>query len=59
MTTLGRTAMGMALWAAITGVGAGVSAAAEVRVFSAGAVRAIVTELAQAFQFAAAGLDYR
>jgi molybdate transport system substrate-binding protein len=50
MTTLGRTAMGMALWAAITGVGAGVSAAAEVRVFSAGAVRAIVTELAQTFQ---------
>lgn len=50
MTTPGRTAMAMALWAAINCVGAGVSAAAEVRVFSAGAVRAIVTELAQAFQ---------
>ena len=50
MTTLGRAALAMVVWAAITGVGADGSAAAEVRVFSAGAVRAIVTELAQAFQ---------
>ena len=50
MTTLGRTAIAVAMWAAITGVGAGVTAAAEIRVFSAGAVRAIVAELAQAFQ---------
>jgi len=50
MTILRRAAIAVALWASITGMGVGAAAAAEVRVFSAGAVRAIVTELAQAFQ---------
>ena len=50
MTTLGPAAIAVALWAAITGVGGGPAGADELKVFSAGAVRAIVTELAQAFQ---------
>ncbi|HJR01438.1 MAG TPA: substrate-binding domain-containing protein [Methylomirabilota bacterium] len=50
MTILRRAAIAAGLWASITGMGVGAAAAAEVRVFSAGAVRAIVTELAQAFQ---------
>jgi molybdate transport system substrate-binding protein len=50
MTILRRAAIAVGLWASITGMGVGAAAAAEVRVFSAGAVRAIVTELAQAFQ---------
>lgn len=50
MTTMRRAAIGLALWAGITGAGVGAAAAAELHVFSAGAVRAIVTELAQAFQ---------
>ena len=50
MTTLGRAAIALALWAGITGAGVGGAAGAELRVFSAGAVRAIVTELAQTFQ---------
>jgi molybdate transport system substrate-binding protein len=50
MTSLRRAAIGLAFWAGITGAGVGGAAATELRVFSAGAVRAIVTELAQAFQ---------
>jgi molybdate transport system substrate-binding protein len=50
MTILGRIATAVALWAAITGVGVGPAGADELKVLSAGAVRAIVTELAQAFQ---------
>ena len=50
MTILGRAAIALALWAGITGAGVGGAAGAELRVFSAGAVRAIVTELAQTFQ---------
>jgi len=50
MTILRRAAIAAALWASMTGMVVGAAAAAEVRVFSAGAVRAIVTELAQAFQ---------
>lgn len=38
------------LIAAVLGTGAGMAAAAEIKVASAGAVRAIVTELAQAFE---------
>jgi molybdate transport system substrate-binding protein len=50
MTSLRRAAIGLAFWAGITGADVGGAAATELRVFSAGAVRAIVTELAQAFQ---------
>jgi molybdate transport system substrate-binding protein len=50
MTILERTAIAVALWAALTGTGVGRAGADELKVFSAGAVRAIVTELAQAFQ---------
>ena len=50
MTSLRRAAIGLAFWAGITGADVGGAAATELRVFSAGAVRAIVTELAQTFQ---------
>src|SRR5258705_13667571 len=50
MTTLGRAAIALTLWAGITGAGVGGAAGAELRVFSAGAVRAICTEIAQAFE---------
>jgi molybdate transport system substrate-binding protein len=46
MTTPGRAAIALVLWAGLTGA----AAAAELSVLSAGAVRAIVTELAQTFQ---------
>jgi molybdate transport system substrate-binding protein len=42
--------MALAVWVSVTGLGAGVARADELKVFSAGAVRAIVTELAQAFR---------
>ena len=47
-TTL--VAVAVALWVSIGGVGAGAARADDLKVFGAGAVRAIVTELAQAFQ---------
>jgi molybdate transport system substrate-binding protein len=50
MTILKRAVIGLAFWAGITGAGVGGATATELHVFSAGAVRAIVTELAQAFQ---------
>ena len=40
----------LAMWGSLIGFGAGTARADEVKVFSAGAVRAIVTELAQAFR---------
>jgi molybdate transport system substrate-binding protein len=40
----------VALWASTGGIGAGPARADDVKVFGAGAVRAIVSELAQAFQ---------
>ena len=42
--------MALAVWVSVTGLGAGVARADELKVFSAGAVRAIVTELAQVFR---------
>jgi molybdate transport system substrate-binding protein len=48
--TMRRAAIALALWAGITGAGVDSAASADLKVFSAGAVRAIVTELAQAFQ---------
>jgi len=45
-----RAAIALALWAGLMSAGAGRAEAAELKVFSAGAVRAIITELAQAFQ---------
>ena len=50
MTTIGRAALALALWGAITGIGAGPAGADELNVFSAGAVRAIITDLAQGFR---------
>jgi len=50
MTIRGHAMIALALWAGLTNAGAGAAAAGEVKVLSAGAVRAIVTELAQAFQ---------
>ena len=50
MTILKRAVIGLAFWAGITGAGVGGATATELHVFSAGAVRAIVTELAQVFQ---------
>jgi molybdate transport system substrate-binding protein len=40
----------LAMWGSAIGLGAGTARADELKVFSAGAVRAIVTELAQAFR---------